>query len=96
MKDVQEGHDAARMCHEVQGVITLRIRDIGIRAVRNEELNDINVSVASGPLHWSRDEVTTEGIDFRALFEEESACRKLRVDGSPMKRGDVLRVSVRR
>lgn len=62
----------------------------------DEELNDINVSIASSPLHWSSDEVTAEGIDFRALFEEVSACRLLRVDCSPVKGSNVLRVSVRR
>lgn len=84
------------MGNEMQGVVPLRICDVGICAMCDEELNDINVSVASGPLHGSSNEVTTESVDLRALFEEVSACRKLRVDGCPVKRGDVLRVSVGR
>lgn len=62
----------------------------------DEELNNINVSVASGPLHRSSNEVATEGVDFCALFEEVPACRKLRIDRCPVKGGDVLRVSVGR
>ena len=61
----------------------------------DEELNDVKVSVTGGPLHWSSHKVTTEGINFCALFEQESACRKLRVDRSPVEGGDILRVSVR-
>ena len=72
------------MGHEVQCIVSLRIRDIGISAVRDEELNDVNVSITSGPLHWSSDEVTTQGIDFSALFEEVSACGQLRVDRGPV------------
>jgi hypothetical protein len=64
--------------------------------VCDEELNDINVSVASGPLHRSSNEVTAEGVDLCALFEEVSACRKLRVDCCPVKGGNILRVSVGR
>jgi hypothetical protein len=72
------------MGHEVQCIVSLRIRDIGIGAVCDEELDNVNVSIASGPLHWSSDEVATEGIDFGALFEEVSACRQLRVDCGPV------------
>ena len=79
----------------MQSVVTLRIRNIGIRAVGDEELNDINISVTSGPLHRSGDEVPAEGIDFSALFEEVSACGELRVDCCPVKGSDILRVSVR-
>ena len=64
--------------------------------MRDEELNDVNVSITSSPLHWSRDEVTTESVNLRALFEKVSACRQLRVDGCPMEGGDVLGVSVGR
>lgn len=62
----------------------------------DEELNDVNVSIASGPLHRSSNEITTESVDFCALFEEVPACRKLRIDRCPVKGGDVLRVSVGR
>ena len=62
----------------------------------DEELNDINVSIASGPLHRSSNEVATKGVDLCALFEEVSACRKLRIDRCPVKGSDVLRVSVSR
>ena len=96
MENVQQRHDAAGMGHEMEGVVSLRICDVGIRAVCDEELNDINVPITSGPLHGSGNEVTTEGVDLRALFEEVSACRKLRVDGCPVKGSDVLRVSVGR
>jgi len=64
--------------------------------VCDEELNDINVSITGGPLHGSSDEVTTQGVDLCALFEEVSTCRKLRVDGCPVEGGDVLGVSVNR
>jgi len=64
--------------------------------VRDEELNDVNVSVTSGPLHGSSNEVTTKSVDLRALFEEVAARRQLRVDGCPMEGGDVLGVSVGR
>jgi hypothetical protein len=61
----------------------------------DEELNDINVSVTSGPLQGGSDEVSAQGVDFSALFEEVSACGELRVDCCPVKGGDILRVSVR-
>ena len=96
MQDVQQRHDATGMGHEMQGVISLRIRDIGIRAVCDEELNDINVSIAGGPLHRSSDEVPAESVDLCAVFKEVPACRQLRVDGCPVKGSDVLRVSVGR
>ena len=80
----------------MQSVVSLRIGDIGICAVRNEELDDVNVSISSGPLHGGSDEVTTECVNLRTLFEEVSACRKLRVDGCPVKGGDVLGVSIGR
>lgn len=78
----------------MQCIVPLRVRDVGICAVCDEELNDVNVSITSGPLHWSSDEVTTEGIDFCALFEEVPACPQLRVDCGPVEGSDVLRVSV--
>lgn len=82
------------MGHEVQCIVSLRIRDVRICAVSDEELNDVDISIASGPLHWSSDQVTTEGINFCALFEEVSACRQLRVDCGPVEGGYILRVSV--
>ena len=84
------------MGHEMQGVVSLRICNIGICAMCDEELNDINVSITGGPLHGGSDEVTTEGVDLCALFEEVPACRKLRVDGCPVKGSNILRVSVGR
>ena len=62
----------------------------------DEELNDINISITGSPLHGSSNEVTAERVDFRALVEEVATCRKLRVDGCPVKGGDVLGVSVGR
>ena len=62
----------------------------------DEELNNINVSVPSGPLHRGSNEITTEGVDLCTLFEEVPACRKLRIDCCPVKGSDVLRVSVGR
>jgi len=64
--------------------------------VCDEELNDINVPIAGGPLHWSSNEVTTEGVDLCALFEEVPACCELRIDRCPVKGSDILRVSVGR
>ena len=96
MEDVQQGHDAAGMGHEMQSVVSLRIGDVGICTVRDEELDDVNVSITGGPLHGSSNKVTTEGVDLRALFEEVSTRRKLRIDGCPVKGGDVLGVSVGR
>lgn len=84
------------MGHEMQGIVSLRICDVGICAVCDEELNDINVSVTSGPLHGSSNKIAAEGVNLCALFEEVPACRKLRVDGCPVKGGDILRVSVGR
>ena len=60
----------------------------------DEELNDVDISVTGGPLHGCCNEVTAESVDLSALFEEVAACRELRVDGCPVKGGDVLRVSV--
>ena len=94
MEDVQKRHNAAGMGHEMQGVVSLRISDIGICAVCDEELDDVNVSITGGPLHWSSDEVTTESVDFCALFEEVATCCQLRVDCGPVEGGDVLRVSI--
>jgi hypothetical protein len=83
------------MGHEVQCIVSLRIRDVGICAVSDEELNDVNVSITSGPLHWSSDEVTTERINFCALFEEVAACRQLRIDCGPVEGSNILGISVR-
>lgn len=59
----------------MQGIVSLRICDVRICAMGNEKLDDVKVSIASGPLHWGSDEVTTESIDFCALFEEVSTGR---------------------
>jgi hypothetical protein len=95
VKNAQKRHDAAGMGHNMQGVESLCIRNFGICAVCDEELNDIEVSVASGPLQGGSDEVSPPSVDFSALFEEVLACGELRVDCCPVEGGYILRVSVR-
>lgn len=82
------------MCDEVEGVVALGIGDGGVCAVRDEKLDDIEVAVASGPLHGCGDEVAAEGIDVCTVGEEETAGRDMCVDGSPVKGCDVLRIAV--
>ena len=77
------------------GVVALRILDIRIGAMGDEQLNDVEVAITSRPLHGRGDEITTEGIDFGALFEEVATSGELRIDGCPVKGSDVLVIAVR-
>ena len=94
VKEIQERHYRGRVCDEVEGVVALRVLDIRIGAMGYEELNDVEVAITSRPLHGRGDEITTEGIDFSALFEEVATCRELRIDGRPVKGSDVLVIAV--
>lgn len=94
VKKIQERHDRGRVCDEVKGVISLSIADIRVGAVGDEQLDDIEVTVAGCPLHGRRNEVAAERVDLCTLFEEVPARRDLGIDRSPVERGDVLFVAV--
>ena len=83
------------MCDEVEGVVALRVLEIWIGAMGDEQLDDIEVAITSRPLHGSSDEVSAEGINFCALFEEVATRGDLSIDGRPMKGSDVLLIAVR-
>ena len=52
----------------MKGVVALCVFDIRIGSMGYEQLNDIEVPIAGGPLHWSGDKVTTESIYLGTLF----------------------------
>jgi hypothetical protein len=83
------------VCDDVEGIVALRIFDIRIGAMGNEQLDDIKVTITSRPLHGSSDEVSAEGIDFRALLEEVATRGDLGIDSCPVKGSDVLFIVVR-
>ena len=60
-----------------------------------EQLNDVEVADTNLSLHERSDEIATEGINFSTLFEEVATCGELRIDGCPVKGGDVLVIAVR-
>ena len=74
----------------------MRVCNVRIGTVSNKQLYDVEISIACGPLQRSGNKVSTNSVDFRALFKKVSTCCDLRVDGSPMKRSDVLLVPVGR
>lgn len=94
VEEVEQGHDGGRVCDEMQRVVALCVGDVGIRVVRDEELDHVEVAVARSPLYGRCDEVTAKRINFCTLLEQIPACGGLRVDGSPVQRGDVLLVSI--
>ncbi|KIL64586.1 hypothetical protein M378DRAFT_163039, partial [Amanita muscaria Koide BX008] len=59
-----------------------------------EEMDDIEIAVASSPLHRRCDQVTTNSVDFGALFKKIPTCRSMSVDCCPMQWGNVLCVTV--
>jgi hypothetical protein len=83
------------MCDDVEGVVALRVPDIWVGTMGDEQLYDIEVAVTSCPLHGCCDEISAEGINLCSLLEEVATCRELRVDGRPMKGSDVLLVAIR-
>ena len=95
VKEIQERHYRGRVGDKVEGVVALCVLDIGIGAMGDEQLNDVEVAITSRPLHGRSDEITTEGIDFSALFEEVATCGELRIDSCPVKGSDVLVIAVR-
>ena len=95
VKEIQERHYRGRVGDKVEGVVALGVLDIRIGAMGYEQLNNVEVAITSRPLHGRSDEITTEGIDFSALFEEVATCGELRIDGCPVKRSDVLVIAVR-
>lgn len=86
MKKVEEWHDQRRMRDQVKGVVSLSVGEGWIGIMRNQQMDDIEVSISSGPLQWSRLEIATDGVDFCALFYEVTAGRQLGIDCGPMKR----------
>jgi hypothetical protein len=95
VKEIQERHYRGRVGDKVEGVVPLRVLDIRIGAMGDEQLNDVEVAVTSRPLHGRSNEIATEGINLSALFEEVATCGELRIDGSPVKRSNVLVIAVR-
>lgn len=95
VKEIQERHYRGRVSDKVEGVVALGVLDIRIGAMGYEQLNNVEVAITGRPLHGRSDEITTEGIDFSALFEEVATCGELRIDGCPVKRSDVLVIAVR-
>jgi hypothetical protein len=49
---------------EVKGVIALAVGDVGVGAVCDEKLDDIDVPVTRRPVKWSRHKISTLGVDF--------------------------------
>lgn len=74
----------------MQGVVALGVFDVRVCTVGDEELNDIEVAAAGGPLHGCCDEVAAEGIDFGALFKEEATGGDLGIYSGPVERGYAL------
>ena len=58
------------MRDEVESVVPLCVLDIGVRAVRDEQVDDVEVPAARGPLHRRRNKVAAERIDLGALLAE--------------------------
>ena len=94
VNEIQERHYRRRVGDKVEGVVALRVLDIGIGAMGYEQLNDVEMAITSRPLYGSSDEIATEGIDFSALFEV-ATCGELCIDGCPVKGSDVLVIAVR-
>lgn len=63
------------MRDEMERVVPLRVLDIRVGAVGDEELDDIEVAASGCPLHGCCDKVTAECVDFGALFEKVATCR---------------------
>ena len=57
------------MCDQMQCVVTLSISDGGVGVMGDEELDDVEVSVACSPLHRCCDQISSKSIDFCPLFE---------------------------
>ncbi|KAF6743274.1 hypothetical protein DFP72DRAFT_137954 [Ephemerocybe angulata] len=95
VQQIQQRHNATTMGDEVQGVVALAVGDGRVRAVRNEQVDDVEVAVARGPLHGRRDEVAPARVDVRALLEQVAACGDVGVDRRPVQRRHVLLVAVR-
>jgi len=68
VQEIEERHDGRGMCDEVEGIITLRVANSGIRIVCNKQLDYVEISIACCPLHWSGDKITTKSIHLCALF----------------------------
>lgn len=75
------------MGDKVESIVTLRIRYIRIGVVGDQQLDDIEVSVACSPLHRCSDEITAERINLCALLQQVSTCGSLSIDRCPVKRG---------
>jgi hypothetical protein len=82
------------MGDEVQRIVPLRVGDRRVRAVCNQQLNDVEIPAPRRPLHWRGHQVAAEGINLCAGLEENAARSDLCVDGGPVERGDVLGVTV--
>lgn len=95
VQQIQQRHDRRGVRHQVQRIIPLRITDIWVGVVRNQQLDDVEVAVARSPLHGRSDEVATECIDLGACLQQVAAGGELGIDGSPVQRCNVLLVAVR-
>ena len=95
VQEVKQGDDRRRVRNEVEGVVALRIGDVRVRVVGDEQLDHVQVPVARRPLHRRCDEVAPKRIDLRTLLQEKAARCNLCVNGSPVERCNVLLVTVR-
>jgi hypothetical protein len=79
---------------KVQRVVALRVGDVWVRAMCDEQLYDVEVAVTCGPLERGCDEIAANSVDFCALCKKVAARGELSVDSSPMERCDVLLITV--
>jgi hypothetical protein len=79
----------------VKGVVALRVPNIRVGAMGDEQLYDVEVAITSCPLHGCGNEISAEGIDLCTLLEEVATGGDLSIDGRPMEGSDILLIAVR-
>lgn len=80
----------------MERVVALRVRNVWVGIMGNEQMDNIEVPVSCCPLHRRRNQVSSKRIDFRTLLQQIPTRRHLRIDRRPMQRGNVLLVAIRR
>lgn len=69
VQDIEQSHDARGMRYEMKRIEPLCIAQCRIRAVLQQQMNHVEVSIPCGPLQWCSFEVPTDGVDFRTMLE---------------------------
>lgn len=78
----------------MQCIVPLRIRNRGVGIVRNEEMDNIQITIPSRPLHGRSDEVSAQRIDLCALFQQVPTCSDMGIDRGPVEWCYILLVPV--